>query len=373
MKTSFTTRLQSRTRSCAAGTWRMPAARCAAALLCVLAMSGRAEAATTAQLEEFRGDFGIFLDELSALGSQARSIDQNTATAFESLSRAREMLHEATTEDLAPLQEAMARNPEAWEVPAQLRSRLTLAGRTASRETIGIKANGALCADDSGQIPTCDDCPSQTAMGVKDEIITGAVVLGLEAVWTVLSDGWEIPVPIIGGCIRTPSPPKIILGIAMYAVKMIELSIAGANAISNDCEAQYRNRVTGFNLDDTVTSRASASAVAALLQSIKDFQAEAIRFDVEANMIGDSSRTALSLFQLPAQHGGYLEVVRALVVESIDELQSPGDPMDDARRYLNGGDVNYGSEKWVEAYELYRSAYRVAVSDNPAMARRRIR
>lgn len=373
MKTIFVRRSHSRDRSGLGGNGTNRAVRAATTLLCVLALYGRAEAATNFQAEQFRADFGVFLDELSALGPQARSVDENTATAFDSLARAREMLDEAEVTDLVPLQDAMARNPEAWEVPALLQSRLTLALRSAPRETIGVKANGALCADDSGQAATCDDCPGQTAMGVKDEIITNTVVLGLASVWTVLSDGWEIPVPIIGGCIRTPSPPKIILGIAMYAVKMIELGIVSANATSNDCEAQYRNRVTGFNLDDTVTSRASAAAVAALLQSIEDFDAEALRFDIEANMIGESSRTAISLFQLPAHHGGDLEVVRELVVQSIDQLQMPGDHMDDARRYLNSGDVNYGSEKWVEAYESYRSAYRVAVSDNPTMARRRLR
>jgi hypothetical protein len=350
-----------------------------ALLLCLLGhlgllgVAGRSEAATNAQIEGFRADFGVFLDELSALGPQARSVDANTATAFDSLERAKEMLDEAAADDLAPLREAMERNPEAWEVPARLRSRLTLAQRTAPRETIGVKANATLCADDSGQTQTCGDCPSQTALGVKDEIITNTVVLGLEAVWTVISDGWEIPVPIIGGCIRTPSPPKIILGIAMYAVRMIELGIASANATSNDCEGQYRNRVTVYNLDDTVTSRASASAVAALLQSIRDFQAEAIRFDVEANMIGESSRTAVSLFQLPEQHGGYLEIVRGLVDEAITKLRTPGDHMQDAQRYLTIGDTNYGSEKWVEAYEAYRSAYRVAVANNPTAARRRLR
>lgn len=348
--------------------------RCAAALLCLVLVSPHSsEAATTAELEQFRADFGRFLDELGALGPQSRSIDERTATAFDSLANAREMLDETIAADLAPLQQAMDLNPDAWDVPALLGSRLTLALRNARVETIGVKANTALCADDFGQDPNCEDCPAQTAMGVKDEIITGAIVMALDGVWSVISDGMEIPVPIIGGCIRTPQPAKVILGIAMYAVKMIELGIQAANAISEDCELDYRDRISNFNLDDTVTSRASAAAVAALMQSIRDFEAESLRFDIEANMVGESSRTAISFFQLPTHHGGNLETVRGIVVEAIDKLETPGDHMADARRYLTMGDTSFGSERWVEAYEAYRAAYRIAVSDDPNAARRRLR
>jgi hypothetical protein len=343
-----------------------------AALLSLALSAVPSPAATNAEIIQFRSDFGRFLDDLSALEPKTRALDNHSiAPAFESLAEARDMLDEASPEDLAQLEEAMSRNPETWNVPATLAGRLTLATRGVSRETIGVPANPALCADDSGQAHMCEACPASTNLGVTDQIIIAGIVLGLNTVWEPVADGLEIPLPI--GCARTPHPVKVILGIAVYAAKTIELAIETANIVHSDCEDDYGSRVANYNLDDTVTSRASADAVAALLASILALQAEALKFDIEANMVGESSRTAISQFQLPEQHGGYLEKVRNISFDAIEDLQTPGDHLDDARRYLAQGDTNYGLGKWVEAYEGYRAAYRVAVSDDPTAARRRYR
>ncbi len=346
--------------------------RSAASLLCLLLLAGPARAATDAEIVQFRYDFGRFIDELSALEPKSRSLDNEAlAPAFESLANAREMLDEASPEDLAELRAAVDRNPDVWEIPAKLAGRLVMATGSTRRETIGTPANPALCADDDGQGKNCEACPAQTNLGVTDQIITAGLVLGLTSVWEPVSDGLEIPLPI--GCLRTPHPVKVILGIAVYAAKTIELAIETANNINADCEDDYGSRVANYNLDDTITSRASAAAVANLMSSIAAFEAEARKFDIEGNMVGESSRTAISQFQLPEANGGYLETVRNISLDAITALQTPGDHLDEARRYHAQGDDNFGLGKWVEAYEAYRAAYRVAVSNEPTAARRRYR
>jgi hypothetical protein len=346
--------------------------RCAATLLCLLWTAAPSGAATNAEILEFRADFGRFLDELRDLEPKSRALGNPALeSAFESLAAARDMLDEASPEELAQLEEALSRNPDVWDVPAQLASRLTLATQSISRETIGTPANPQLCADDAGQAQNCENCPGQTNLGVTDQIITAGFVLGLNTVWEPVADGLEIPLPI--GCIRTPHPVKVILGIAVYALKTIELGISTANGINSDCEDDYASRVANYNIDDTVTSRASAAAVQALMDSIAAFDAEALKFDIEANMVGESSRTAISQFQLPAAHGGNLEMVRAISLAAIEAFDTPGDNMAEARRYHAVGDTNFGLGKWVESYEAYRASYRVAVSDDPSAARRRYR
>lgn len=329
-------------------------------LLACLALALPAPARAADDLVQFRGDFGRLLEDLTVLSRQARSLGANTVPPeMAALDYARLKLASADDAGLAQLKAATDLDPTIWGIPSYLQGRVSLATRNART---ALPADPLLCADDGAQAGLCDACPASTPLGDEDVSITSGVIAGLEAVWRPIPDGNEIPIPIIGGAIRFPNIAKVILGIVLYATKTVELGLATANAYNAQCEDGYRDRILNYNLDDTITSRASKDAVAALLQSIQDFGAEALRLDIEANMVSDNVRRAISLFQLPEAHGGHLEQVRTIVMEGVDALESLGEDVTVPRRYISSGNAHYGAEQWVAAYEDYRVAYRLAVS-----------
>lgn len=341
-----------------------PFPRLAVLAVCLaLASPGWGYAAGGGVLEEFRSDFERLLDDLAALGPKTRSLAPNVVQPdAAALDYARLKLAGADEAMLAQLKAATDLDPTIWSLPGHLEGSITLAQRSVRPAGTRSAADPQLCADDAGQEEICSSCPAGTPQGDHDVTITSGVIAGLEAVWRPIPDGNEIPIPIIGGSIRFPNIAKVILGIVLYATKTVELGLATANDYNDECENDYRDRLLNYNLDDTVSSRASKDAVAALLQSIRDFEAEALRLDIETNLVSDTGRRAVSQFQLPAAYGGHLEKVRAILIEGIEALQAHGEDVSVAIRYLTTGDEHFGAEQWVAAYEDYRVAYRNAVS-----------
>ena len=72
------------------------------------------------------------------------------------------------------------------------------------------------------------------------------------------------------------------------------------------------------------------------------------------------SATPLALFMTPASKGGHLELVRAIVFETIRNLT--GATIAQANATLASGDALLAAGKYKAAYAAYRKAYKAAAS-----------
>ena len=97
-----------------------------------------------------------------------------------------------------------------------------------------------------------------------------------------------------------------------------------------------------------------------------EFQTLTVRMNIEENLQQDGNRR-VSLFQIPAIRGGYLDTTRDIVTETIIQNLSAGMPVGNAAAELAAGNSLFAQFKWKDAYGRYRNAYRAAVGGNPTV------
>lgn len=90
-----------------------------------------------------------------------------------------------------------------------------------------------------------------------------------------------------------------------------------------------------------------------------EFQELALRLRIEANLFRDANHR-VSLFQLPESVGGFIEVVRQIVEESIQSREDAGGNVRNARRELAKGDDEYVAGRFKSAFTHFRRAYQAA-------------
>ena len=97
-----------------------------------------------------------------------------------------------------------------------------------------------------------------------------------------------------------------------------------------------------------------------LTEQIDTFQQLDLRLDIEQNLLA-SEGNEVSLFQLP-EPWGYLDLVRDIVRETIDDFLAAGQPVNPlAEKELSAGDADLTAGKYKSAYAHFQKAYRAAV------------
>ena len=86
-----------------------------------------------------------------------------------------------------------------------------------------------------------------------------------------------------------------------------------------------------------------------------------LRTQIEANLAEDHD-DAVGLYMTPGANGGYLELVRAIVIDTIAKLG--GKHTADANKQLAQGDAQKELGNFFKAYSFYRQAYRTAVKQD---------
>jgi len=97
-------------------------------------------------------------------------------------------------------------------------------------------------------------------------------------------------------------------------------------------------------------------------ESIGDFEALALQMRIEADLIREGNHR-VSVFQLPAAFGGYLEVVRAIVADTVASASASGADTTRAERDLEDGDFAFDDGFFKDAYGYYRDAYQSAMKE----------
>jgi len=86
-----------------------------------------------------------------------------------------------------------------------------------------------------------------------------------------------------------------------------------------------------------------------------------LRTQIEANLAEDHD-DAVGLYMIPGANGGYLELARAIVIDTIAKLG--GKHTADANKQLAQGDAQQALGNFFKAYSFYRQAYRTAVKQD---------
>ena len=108
---------------------------------------------------------------------------------------------------------------------------------------------------------------------------------------------------------------------------------------------------------------ASQAAVNANTNAGKDELRDLIRrTQIEANLSEEGGKGFVGLYVMPAADGGLLELVRAIVIDTIAKLG--GKKTDQANKELAKGDEEKAQGNFNKAYSQYRKAYRIAVKDD---------
>lgn len=135
--------------------------------------------------------------------------------------------------------------------------------------------------------------------------------------------------------------------------------------VSND-NANKTSIVNNDNANKTTILNAIAASQAAVNANTnagKDELRDLIRrTQIEANLAEEGGKGFVGLYVMPSANGGLLELVRAIVVDTIAKLG--GKHTANANKDLARGDAQKALGNFSKAYDYYRKAYRTAVKED---------
>src|SRR5262249_54076591 len=129
------------------------------------------------------------------------------------------------------------------------------------------------------------------------------------------------------------------------------LDVAVSTRASQESVNQVQNTTNIIN--------AKIDDLAAKLMAL---QRDALRSQIEAALV-EGDRYNVTWYQMPQSAGGYLELARSIVAESIEEGKKAGLPtstgssVNQAERELGIGDGFYRAKSYKDAYDHFRAAY----------------
>jgi hypothetical protein len=95
------------------------------------------------------------------------------------------------------------------------------------------------------------------------------------------------------------------------------------------------------------------------ISNLSSFQDLQLRIKIEQNLALNGNVLPLGIFQLPARFGGYLELVKSIVTDTLATAAANGNASAQALTYLNAANAAFTSGQYKSAYTLYAKAYNV--------------
>lgn len=133
-----------------------------------------------------------------------------------------------------------------------------------------------------------------------------------------------------------------------------------ANGVAS-MDTDINNHITGIDtdlnthltqVDSDVTTRATQ-----IDNEISNFQALDLRLKIEQAL---AANITIALFELPTSQGGQLDLVRSIVVDTINKVLASGGTVGTASKSLTTGDTAKAAGQFKSAYSSYMSAYQAA-------------
>ena len=85
-----------------------------------------------------------------------------------------------------------------------------------------------------------------------------------------------------------------------------------------------------------------------------------LRTQIEADLATEASAVTVALYALPTAQGGYLDLVKTIVTETIAKIQAAGGSVSNAQAFLGDANAAKAAGDFKTAYSLYRKAYKAA-------------
>jgi len=336
--------------------------------------------------EAFRADLSAYLTELEntlqrieSIPGLSQKINKAGLDVGAALEKAKVGLAELSTEDLTRMREVYARYPQWREGPRAIDAifEKVLQGRAARAKASGISPN----------VITPDDCPDLSSTpSFADLAITEGFVIAAEGVMEGFpTDGLTIAARI----------PAIT---AFTGLKAGLLAAQTLRAQYDDCHAlsatDVQNIVDGAKTDiinndnsnkTTITTAISTSktdiinndnanttsiinnanantttTLTAITNAKNELKDLILRTQIEADLAQPDSDTFVGLYVTPTSQGGYLNLVRSIVVDTITKLA--GSSTGQANSFLAKADDYKAAGNYKSAYQFYRKAYKAAVN-----------
>jgi Fe-S cluster assembly scaffold protein SufB len=338
-------------------------------------------------VEEFRLELNSYLTELTDAMLLFNQIDvvrkefnRGGLRPVETLARAQRSVAELSTEDLIAMRAAYAKAPGWREQPNKIRSLLNLDYR--QQVETGFAAQEGI----------------EKAAAVADSCADG-INAGITNTDIAIADAFRIAAEAIQDVI--PAPFNFVAVAATAATKGVVLALQTLKNIKDDCEGDAFEAAIQTQIADSTTTIISAVANAqtaivnndnsntativtnantntaniiandntnrALIIANENANAKALtdlllRTQIEADLAEADSATSVGWYLTPTGNGGHLNLVQAIVTETLANVLAAGGSIGNAQSFLNRADADKAAGNFKSAYDNYRKAYKAAVN-----------
>jgi hypothetical protein len=142
----------------------------------------------------------------------------------------------------------------------------------------------------------------------------------------------------------------------------VDTAVTALNNILNDITIRVEDVQSGLqtlqtrvailrNTEVTILKKADT-----LIANLGTFETLQLRMQIEQNL-DKNDEAPVGLFQLPAAFGGYLEVVKSIVTETLAKRAAVGNPSPTAMTFLGLANAAFAAGQYKTAYVNYRKAY----------------
>jgi hypothetical protein len=267
-----------------------------------------------------------------------------------------------------------------------------------TRESTGIQSESAGLPGRDGADPVCEALVGNTRVtyavtAAADVIFIAAAGIraglsrGCNQVLVVLGEGGNSSVACIAAdvvyFVAVALRAKLLACDVDYTERTVDASFSRLEHLHTDLENSIANDNTNktaiINNDNTNTTTITGNdntnkttilaAIAASQVAINantdagknELRNLILRTQIEANLAKDND-DAVGLYMTPGANGGYLESVRAIVIDTIAKLA--GTHTANANKQLAQADAQQALGNFFKAYSFYRQAYRTAVKQD---------
>lgn len=350
----------------------------------------------TADVEAFRQEYLNYLTEmedgmrlLNTVPEVRERLSRSGLKPISIIAEAKRTVAEYSTEDLMKIRAAYAKFP-GWREAPQALVNPQLRGQLEAKLAAG--KTGRFTADAA----TTDSCEDALKAGITntDIAIAKAVLIAAQAAADVIppvlnavavaavavADGAVLSLETLkatkddceGNAFQEAITTQLTNSVANDNANTTTIMTAISNAqtaiVNNDnsnktaiINNDNSNRDTIVNNDNANTLKITNAVEAAKTTIIVNANAnkdELIRLHIAADLASTDGSTFVAAFMLPASEGGYLELVRSIVAQTIAKLA--GSKTAQANAFLQKGDAFRAAGDYKAAYAEYRKAYKTA-------------
>jgi hypothetical protein len=381
-------------------------------LALVLAFSASsASSSTTTDQAAFRRQFTTYLVQMQRVAEQLQATQQgraaSTSLGFDPakrLARARAAAQRLTPEQLSILQRALSAYPAWRTMPATL-GMLVRRMHVASPRSPAV-ADDCATARSKGYTQTDVEIAADASLAadiilaaIPDDTLALPARIIAVALWSapqialrVIEHSYEIA----GACDDADHQALVTQNLDVkVSTRATQTSVDSLTNNFNTFNTAFNTFNTAFNtlntlvnnrLDTTVSSRASQSSLdvfhneftsnATVVNSkldaantkldnltitVSDQGTLNLRMHIEADL-SEPGNHPIALFEIPASAGGYLNLTRTIVADTIAKMQAAGESVGQAEAFLAAGDAALAAHDYKGAYADFGKAYRAAAS-----------